>query len=130
MPSISVRALDANYNPTYGNGQGNFLYDIDAVIQIVQTRLRLLQGEWWADLADGLPAFQKILVPGAGRNPEAVSLLIQQRILGTPYVTSVQNIQTSYNGTLRSFKFSCQVITPFGVFVITFAPGQNAALTN
>jgi hypothetical protein len=123
MPTFSVRQIGS-----YGNGQGNFLFDLQAVQQVCMTRLKMFEGEWWKDLSDGLPLFQQILKPGAGRNPEAVSLLIQSRILGTPFVTSVQNVQTTYNGTLRSFIFSCQVNTQFGSFVAQFQPALSAAI--
>lgn len=122
MATISVRALDANHDPMYGNGQQNFLTDLAAVQQIIDTRLLLFEGEWWADLNDGLPMFQQI----AGKNPQAASLLIQARILGTPYVTSIDTISTSYVN--RAFKFSCQAYTPFGTITVNFQPGNSAVL--
>jgi hypothetical protein len=130
MSVISVRALNSNHEPTYGNGQGDFLYDLDAVAQIIQTRLLLFQGEWWQNLQDGLPLFQSILgVGGAGRKPEAISLLIQQNILGlTPYVTGISDIVTTYQPNLRNFKFSCNVQTQFGTIQVTFTPGLSAVI--
>jgi hypothetical protein len=49
-PTISVRKLDANHDPIYGNGVADFLTDLDAVAQLIDTSLLLLQGEWWNNL--------------------------------------------------------------------------------
>lgn len=127
MPTISVRQLDANHDPIYGAGQNNFLYDLDAVIQIVQTRLLLFQGEWWKDLNDGLALFQSILGKyGAGKNPDAVNNIIQARIVTSPYVTGISNIITQYNTQTRSYTFNCQVNTQFGSFQLSYTPGLSA----
>lgn len=127
--TIAVRALDANHDPMWGQGQANFIYDIYAVAQIIQTRLLLLQGEWWASLADGLPVLQEMLgVSGSGRNSTAVSLAIQNNILGAPYVTSVEGVQTIYNPGTRAFQFTCLVNTVFGQLNVSGAPGLSAVV--
>jgi hypothetical protein len=131
MAVISVRALDSNHEPQYGLGQGNFIYDLDAVAQIIQTRLLLFQGEWFKNLQEGLPLFQQILgVGGAGRKPEAIALLIQQIILATPYVTSVTDMVATYQPTVRTFTFTCTVQTQFGVVYVTFTPGLSAYIAS
>lgn len=127
QPLISIRALDANHDPMYGNGQGNFLNDIDAVAQIIQTSLLLFQGEWWADLNDGLPLFQSILGSNNGKKLDAVSLLIQNRILAVPFVTGITNVVTTF-ATDRAITFSCIAITQFGNITVSFQPGASAAL--
>jgi hypothetical protein len=131
---VLVRQLDANHDPIYGNGQADFLVGIYAVAQIIQTALLLFEGEWWAQLNEGLPLFQSILgAAGAGKNPEAVSLVIQNRILGitfqgTQLVISLSNINTSYNPVNRAFQFNCNANTIFGTIAVSFQPGASAAL--
>lgn len=128
-PTISVRALDANHDPMWGQGQANFLTDIDAVAQIIETRLLLLMGEWWANLQAGLPVLQQMLgVGGSGTNSDAASLSIQQNIEGAPYVISIAGIQTIYEPSTRAFKWNCSVITLFGPLSVTVAPGAVAVL--
>ena len=103
-----------------GGGQSNFLSDVDAVAQIIAQRIKLLSGEWWANRNAGMPLFQSMLgAPGAGKHPDAVALLIKQRILGTPYVTSVSNVATGYNSATRAFQFSCDVQTQFGTVSVS-----------
>lgn len=128
-PTITYRAIDpATYEPIFGQGQSNFISDLDAVAQAIGTRLRLFQSEWWAAQQDGLPLWQSILgVGGAARNQETINLAIVQRISATPYVVGINSIQSSFNSITRSFSFSAKVQTQFGVVAlvnIPFPPSQ------
>jgi len=126
MATITVRALDSNGDPLQGNGQNNFLSDIYAVAQIVLTRLRLFQGEWWLNLNDGLPLFQSILgSSGSARNIEVITNLISSRISGTPYVTGISSFVVTY--TNRQLIYSGVIQTQFGAITISNSPGS---LTN
>lgn len=122
MASITVRSLGPNYDPLWGQGVGNFLSDIDAVGQIIGTRLRLFEGEWWEDTTDGLPLWQKILGQYNGKNTEAIALLIQDRILGTPFVVRILQQTATYNPNTRAFTYTAQVQTAFGVLNVTNIP--------
>jgi hypothetical protein len=130
MATITVRALSPTGEPLQGNGQANFLSDIDAVAQIIRTRLLLLQGEWWEDLADGTPLFQTVLGGGGDqRSQQAAALVFTQRVLGAPYVNSVSNVTTGWNSATRTFTFTQQANTAFGTITITFqSPGMSASL--
>jgi hypothetical protein len=130
-PTIIYRQLGPNNDPRRGQGQADFLTDRFAVAQAVVTRLLLLIAEWWESLTDGTPVWQQMLaVPGAGAatRQQQISLLIQQRILGTPYVVAISNVQVSFNGSTRSFSFYAQVQTAFGtvsVFTTPAVPAQG-----
>jgi hypothetical protein len=129
VPTISVRKLDQYHDPIYGNGQADFLTDLQAVGQLVDTSLLLLQGEWWANLQAGLPLFQQIIgVSGVGNNPQVAALLIQQTILAVPYVNSIANVALTYNPLTRAFTYSCDVYTAFGAIQTTFTPGNSASI--
>lgn len=128
MATITVRKLDPiTWEPQYGNGQNNFISDLDAVTQIIATRLRLFEGEWFLNLQDGLPLFQSILgSSGSQRNLEVITNIISQRILGTVYVLSIISLTASYIG--RKFTFSASVNTQFGTVSINNTPGISASL--
>jgi hypothetical protein len=119
MPTIAVRNMGPSYDPLYGNGQGNFLYDADAVAQIIGTTLRLFQGEWWENLLDGVPMFQQILGQGGASNTAAISAILQNAIYGVPYVNQITQLNIEYNPTNRALIFSCYVLTAFGAMVIS-----------
>jgi hypothetical protein len=122
-PSLLVRALDVNGDIQCGQGTGAFISDLDAVVQLLNTRLKLYLGEWWADQNDGLPMWQDILgVYGANDNIDGISLVIQQRILATSFVTGVNVIQASFNSSTRTFSFYAIVQTQFGTVQLSNQP--------
>jgi hypothetical protein len=119
MSTIRVRRLDASHDPSFGKGQGDFLHDIDAVAQIIKTRLLLFKGEWWEDTNSGLPLWQSILgVSGATRNRQAIEHIIQKRIRETPHVTSVLSVSSTYDPSTRAYSFTATVDTKFGTLVV------------
>ncbi len=127
QPLISVRQLDSNHDPIWGNGQANFLVDLAAVAQIIQTTLLLFQGEWWADLTAGVPMFQSILGSNNGKKIDAISTILQSAILAVPFVTGLTHVITNYSPN-RTFQFGCIVVTQFGQIQVTFQPGNSAVL--
>lgn len=127
MSTITYRALDSNNDPIWGQGLSNLLSDTDAVGQLILTRLRLFEGEWWADQLDGLPLWQSIL--GVTANVKHITLLIQQRILSTPYVTGISQVNAVYTSSSRLYSFSAVVTTQFGTQVtITYPTPPNQGL--
>jgi hypothetical protein len=115
--TITVRNLGPNYDPLYGNSQANFLTDIDAVAQIIGTKLRFFQGEWWENLLAGTPMFQSILGQGGAGNTSAIAAILQNVIYSVPYVTSISNLTCTYSN--RALKFSCTVLTAFGTLQVS-----------
>ena len=115
MSQLCVQALDSNYEPVWGSDQQNLLYDLDAVRQIIMTRLNLWAGEWWENQSLGLPMWQSIMDQRAGqRAQQAMSQLIQAQITSVPFVTGISNVQLSYDSSKRSLRFSCDVQTSLG----------------
>ena len=111
------RSLDIDGDYRFGHGKNDFLNGVDAVAQAIMTRLKLLKGEWWEDLEDGLPLWQSIL---GMRTPKAViDRIIQERVLGTNNVTGISNLSSSFEADTRSYTFYCVVDTAFGQTVIT-----------
>jgi hypothetical protein len=128
-PTISVRRLDANHDPVYGGGRDSFLVDIYAVAQLIDTTLLLLQGEWWANLDAGFPLFQRVIgIQGIGNSPQIAALIIQQTILGVPYVTGMSDAALKYDPLTRTFSYFAIVYTQFGTVQTTFIPGSSASM--
>ncbi len=111
-PSFAYRRLDPDGDFTFGEGRANYLTGVAAVAQAIKTRLRLLQAEWWEDLGDGLPLWQKIL--GSRSNKEIVDQLILARIEGAPNVTGTSSAASAYNPDSRAYSFSASAGTAFG----------------
>lgn len=116
--TITVRNMGPNFDPLYGNGQSNFLSDIDAVAQIILTKLQFLQGEWWENLLAGTPMFQSILGHGGASNTTAIASILSAVILSVPYVSSLSALSCTYNAQ-RQLKFYCEAVTQFGTVVLS-----------
>jgi hypothetical protein len=126
--TLTVRRLDANGDPMYGNGLLDFVSDLPAVAQIIKTALLLFQGEWWNDTSIGLPLFQQILGQPENNRQATIALLIQQVILSVEYVTALTNVQVSYTSNNRQFSYVCYAETSFGTVQVTYTPGNVAIL--
>ncbi len=127
MATLTVRALDSNGDPLQGNGQNCFLSDLAAVAQIIGTRLKLFEGEFWENLSDGLPLFQQILGGnGNQRNLQVLVNLISARISGTVYVTSISSVSASF--TDSRLAYTATVETAFGTVYVTNTPATSALL--
>jgi hypothetical protein len=87
--------------------------------------LNLFEGEWWESVLDGTPWWQQIL--GRGATPAQVSLLLQNRILGTPYVTGITDLNFSFDSSSRQFTLTANVQTAFGATQVTLNSPQPGA---
>lgn len=121
MSQIRSRALGENNEPQWGQGRANYISDQDAVGQNIRTRLLLFKNEWWSDREDGTPWWQGILGTSS-KGLQAINLILQSRILATPFVTGIQNLQSSIDTSKRSLNFFCEVQTQFGTVVIQNIP--------
>ena len=132
--TILYRALDpTTHDPIWGNGLANFLTDIYAVAQAIDTSLQLFVGEWWASLSSGLSMFptsfgSPSILGSANSQATAASTLIQQAILGVPYVTGLTAVETAIDYNSRQFVFACVATTAFGSIAVATAPGLGASL--
>ena len=128
MATITVRALGPTGDPLQGNGLNCFISDLAAVTQIISTRLKMFEGEFWENMLDGLPLFQQILgSSGSQRNLQVIVGLISQRISGTVYVTGINSVTATFQN--RKLVYSAQVQTSFGVVYVNNSPGSSATLT-
>jgi hypothetical protein len=110
---MKYRELDENGDYTFGRKK--FLKGREAVAQAIVTRMYLLYGEWWENLEDGLPLFERILgAYGGDEIRPAIDLIISDRILGTENVTEILEYESTYDTTARSYSATCTVDTAFG----------------
>lgn len=130
MATITVRALDmTTWEPQQGNSQSNFLSDLQAVTQILATRLRMFQGEWFLDLNDGTPMFQSILgSSGSEKNLQVITNLISARIRSSPFVTGITYISVLFQN--RKLVYNATVSTQFGTVTVSNVPARSASLVS
>lgn len=96
---MKYRALDQNGDYVFGNNNQDYIDGVDAIAQAIRTKILLFYGEWWENIGVGIPMFQSII---GERNPEAlkqsVSLLVTERVLETPGVLSIENVEITREG--------------------------------
>lgn len=111
---MRYRALNENGDFTLGNGHA-YIEGADAVRQAVLTRLCLLVYEWWEDIEDGVPYWQKII---ASRDVKAAEQIIRTRIQETPNVLSILSFDTIWDNEQRTLTIRAAIQTAFGAISI------------
>jgi hypothetical protein len=115
--TVRYRRLEENNEPAMGRGLQDFISNAEAVGQAVITRLRLFRGEWWENEYLGIPLWQSML--GVVARKEAIDRIIQDCILETEGVSSIDDLTSVFDPQTRSYKFYCSINTIYGITVIT-----------
>lgn len=121
MSTILYLKLDETNDPNFDLSA--VLEDLEAVQQAILTRLLLFQGEWFENLDEGLPLFQKIV---GYKNQQAAALAITARVIGTPFVSGVKDVSVS--NTNRQLSYAATAQTVFGQAQVTATPGAAAVI--
>ncbi len=109
---MRYRKLSPDGDYTFGGGQLDFYRDSpDAVAQAVKTRLLLWLGEWFLNIDDGTPYMLGIL---GKQSLETADITIQDRVLSTQGVTSIENYESSIDPNTRLLSVSFTVNTIYG----------------
>ena len=110
-----VRKLTATGDYLFGQNTSNFVVGIESVSQMILTKLRLLRGEWWEDLLDGLPVVQEILnTYNLEVASVAASSLCVERVLEVDGVVDVEESSISIDRESRKVTVSLVVNTEYG----------------
>jgi hypothetical protein len=114
---MRVRALSFSGDMTFGQGTANFLINTPLTVgQEVETKLNLIQGEWYLDLTAGTPWNTKIL----GYDTTSTrDLAIKSVILGTQGVQALLSYSSNLNSTTRAFTITADILTIYGITSIT-----------
>lgn len=106
---MRYRPLDQNGD--YTTGVPWLVDSPECVEQAIQTRLNLWRREWFLDTSDGTDYFGEVLGERPERDPDQE---VQQRILGTPGVTSISAYSATYDGNARAYNITATVETQYG----------------
>lgn len=105
-----VRALDPTEKDwTFGKGKNNYLIDLNAIVQNINTRLNCFLGDCFFDLSAGIDWFTFL----ASKNQAALALAISTTILNTEGVTGIRQLSINLEDTTRDFSVSYQVQTVY-----------------
>lgn len=109
---MRVRKQSTSGDYTFGSGQLDFYRDVpEAVGQVVGTRLLLWLGEWYFNIDDGTPYLQTIL---GKHTKELADTVIQDRILNTQGMVSIENYESAIDAETRLMTVTCDINTIYG----------------
>lgn len=109
------RKLDEDNDYTFGLNKQGFHKDNDAVAQAIYTKIKLLKGEWWADLQLGLPLFSTVLgAQATDTTKQAFDLVFRDAVMSVDDVNSITEYTSSVDNKSRSYTFTCTVKTAYG----------------
>lgn len=114
---MRVRKLDANGDMTFGQGLANFWVDqVEGVRQVVTTRLKFWQGEWWLDTSEGTPYSSSILGKYTEETREPALVL---RVYGSIGVVEVTRYEEAPLANVpRGTQIFIDITSIFGVTTI------------
>ena len=116
---LIYRKLDAYGDYVWGNSMNDMLSGQEAMRQVVQTRLRAIQGEWWEGDRTALPYFTDMLgAPGTMDQIRKIDLMVIARLMDTVGVLNVTDFSSSYKN--RVYTCSCTVHTVYGNLEVNF----------
>lgn len=108
---MRYRKLSADGDYIFGRGSSEFFVnDPEGVGQAVQTRLRLMTGEWFLDQNEGTPYSTEILGTGT---QNLYDQAIQERVLGTQGVLSIEEYDSHLDES-RHLTVNCTINTIYG----------------
>jgi hypothetical protein len=116
---MRYRTLDENGDYVIGASQANFLINSpETVAQAVQTRLRLIAGEYFLDTTTGVPYQTEILGYGTQATRDAA---IQEIIVETQGVTELVDYASVVDPSTRAMTVAATINTQYGQTTITAA---------
>lgn len=99
---MKYRRLTESNDYSFGNGQYDYIDGAQAVAYAIRSKILLFYGEWWEDLAQGIPMFQSIL--GQSNSTTILNsfkMLLEKRINELDQVKTVDNITVSIDKESR-----------------------------
>lgn len=116
---MQYRKLSPTGDYVFGQGSQSFCTGIDAVRQLIQTRLQLVKGTWWRDISAGFDLYSILGASGSPENLAAADSKIRQVITGTDGVKGIVSFSSSYDPSIREYSYTAQVQTDYSTTVIS-----------
>jgi hypothetical protein len=91
----------------------------DGVAQDIKIAVKMVMGEWFADLADGIPYWERVGVPasqallGSKFNKARYEQVFRARIIKIPGVDTVDEVVASFDSSTRTSTVAWSVTTIF-----------------
>ncbi len=103
-----VRALDSDHDWLFGKGRNDYLRDLNAVVQNIDTRLNSFLGDCFFDQGAGIDWFNLL----GAKDQIALNLTISAVILNTTDVTGIEQLSVTLS-TARNLRVAYVVQTSY-----------------
>ena len=111
--NLACRKRDERGDMLFGNSINDYASTLEAMVLVIQSRLRAMKGEWWEGDSTALPYFGEILnAYQTEENKAIIDLMVVERIMDTRCVVSIADVYSRYEG--RNYFFQCTVNTLYG----------------
>lgn len=111
--NLMYRKRDENGDMIWGHGSQDYLTGLDAMAEVIRSRLQAIRGEWWEGDETALPYYDEIITAyQTDQNRAIIDLMIIERIMDTRGVLSVSDVSSSLKN--RQYVFKCNVKTVYG----------------
>lgn len=106
---MKVRAITNTGEWTFGKGKNNYAKDVNAVAQMIKTRLKSFLGDCFFALGDGIDWFNL----NGSKDLDEIKINIVATILNTPEVISANEVNVTL-GQNRNLIVQYEVNTNYG----------------
>lgn len=111
-----IRKQDSTGDMVFGHSVLDFYSDqVEAVAQLVDTRLNLFLGEWFLDTSEGVDYFGGMERPF---NQSGFDLMLRMVILQTPGVVQINSLVVALNRDTREITVDGEIDTEYGAAYI------------
>ena len=112
--NLRCRRRDENGDIVWGHGMQDYASGLDAMGEVIRSRLQAVQGEWWEGDTTALPYYDEIMTAyQTSQNRAMIDLMVIDRIMDTRGVLSVSDVSSEIKN--RQYVFECKVNTVYGV---------------
>lgn len=105
-----VRGIDSNGDWLFGKGKSDYKYQVNALAQILQTRIKSFQGDCFFATNDNIDWFMLM----GSRKLNDLRLAIASTILNTEAVNSLAELNVSIDPETRRVTIEYSVISVYG----------------
>jgi hypothetical protein len=105
-------AINTSHDIAYADHDGSVVEALLQVAQNIETRLRIIYGEWFLNTQIGVPWFDKVFV----KNPDvsAIDIIIKSTVEETPEVVQLLEYSSSIDRAKRKLILSFKALTQYG----------------
>ena len=110
---MSDIALDSNGDALISGGSLSLVDGVDAITQLLSQELKFFAAEWFLDIEQGIPYFEKVLTKNP--NPSEIDSLFKDKILSSRGILRLNSFDLKFDSQLRTLVIAFQAVSTQGI---------------